>query len=59
MTNKDKIFNFRHELLVNLDNIVKTSDCDTSAELYKMELDYLKKILFESKELEKLLGEKE
>lgn len=55
----DKLFNFRHELLVNLDNIVKTSDCETQAELYKMELDYLKKILFESNELERLIGEKE
>lgn len=59
MKNQDKIFNFRHELLVNLDNIVKTSDCESRAELYKMELDYLKKILFESKELERLLGDKE
>ena len=55
----DKIFKFRRELLENLGNIIKTSDFDTPAELYKMELDYLKQILFESKELEKLLGEKE
>lgn len=55
----DKIFKFRRELLDNLQNIVETSDCDTAAELYKMELDYLKKILFESKELERLIGEKE
>ena len=59
MKNQDKIFNFRHELLVNLENIVKTSDCENTAELYKMELDYLKKVLFESRELENLLGESE
>ena len=55
----NKIFKFRKELLDNLENIVKTSDCDTTAELYKMELDYLKKILFDSKELERLVGEHE
>lgn len=55
----DKIFKFRRELLENLLNIVKTSDCENTVELYKMELEYLTKILFESKELEKLLGDKE
>ena len=59
MKNWEKIFNFRHELLVNLGNIIKTSNFETPAELYKMELDYLKKILFDSKELERLIGEKE
>lgn len=55
----DKIFKFRRELLDNLYNIVQTSDYNNIAEVYKMELDYLKKILFESKELERLLGDKE
>lgn len=53
----EKIFNFRHELLTNLENIIKCSDGDI--DMYKMELEYLKKILFDSQELEKLLGDKE
>ena len=55
----DKIFKFRRELLENLSNIISTSGDVSPQELYKMELDYLKKILFESKELERLLGDKE
>lgn len=56
---KKNIYDFRLKLSDNLLNIIQTGGAESPAELYKMELDYLKKVLFESRELENLLGEKE
>lgn len=55
---KKSIYDFRLKLSDNLLNIISTGGAQSPAELYKMELDYLKKVLFESRELENLLGEK-
>ena len=56
---KKSIYDLRLKLSDNLLNIIETGGAQSPAELYKMELDYLKKVLFESRELENLLGESE
>lgn len=56
---KKNIYDFRLKLSDNLLNIIRTGGAESPAELYKMELDYLKKVLFESRELENLIRENE
>ena len=54
MKYNEKLIKFRIKLLDNLTNIIKTSHA-SEKEIYLMELDYLRQILFQSKELENLL----
>lgn len=58
MTNKEKLQEFRSKLLDNLLNIELTTH-DSVEQVFFNELQYLQQILFDSKELEQLLGEKE
>lgn len=55
---KEKLQAFRSKLLDNLLNIELTTH-DSVEQVFFNELQYLQQILFDSKELEKLLGEKE
>ena len=58
MTKKERLYKFRTELLDNLINILNTKDL-SEKEIFLNEITYLRQILFESKELEKLIGETE
>lgn len=58
MTKKERLYQFRIKLLDNLINILNTKDL-SEKEIFLNEISYLRQILFESNELEELLGENE
>lgn len=59
MNKKQTLTEFRSKLLDNLLNIELTTHDTNMAEVFFNELQYLQQILFDSKELERLVGEQE